>query len=295
MDLRQLRYFVASAEEGNMGRAAARLFVVQSALSRQVQELEREVGAPLFERTPRGVRLTDVGAVLLEHARRTLDAAEAALAAAKAVSRGEVGRLRVAPPDHGERTREVAATLDLFRTRFPDVQVELVAAGWTDHQTVLQAGKIDVGFGLAADVRAYADGVTATVVSSEPLGSAMLPASHPFARRRMLSLTDLAGLPLVLFERRINASVHDAVVHAIRDAGHEPKVIASPTNFGGIVQLVAGGAGWAAVLDFFRKAPPSGTVVRPVRDLRATLEFHALRRSGDHEPLAEAFLACLRA
>jgi DNA-binding transcriptional LysR family regulator len=294
MDLRQLRYFVASAEEGNMGRAAARLFVVQSALSRQVQELEREIGAPLFERTPRGVRLTEVGAVLLEHARRILDAAETALVSARAAARGELGRLRVAPPDHGERTRHVAAALDRFRTLYPNVQVELVAAAWTDHLTALQAGKIDVGLGLAADVHAYPDGITAAMFSSETLGSAMLPASHPLARRRTLTLAELMELPLVLFERRMNGSLHDAIVQAIRDAGHEPKIIASPGNFAGIVQLVAGGAGWAAVVDFFRKAPPSGTVIRPVRDLHGTLEFHALRRSGDHEPFAEALIACLR-
>jgi DNA-binding transcriptional LysR family regulator len=294
MDLRQLRYFVASAEEGHMGRAAARLFVVQSALSRQVQELEREIGAPLFQRTPRGVRLTDVGAVLLEHARRTLAAAEAAMSAARSAAKGEVGRLRVAPPDHGERTSQVAAALDRFRAQRPDVQVELVPVSWTDQVGVLQAGSIDVAFGLAADVHAYPDGVTAAAVSSESMRSALIPAGHPLAARRTLSVTLLAEMPLVLFERRMNASLHDAIMQALRGAGCEPKVIASPESFAGVVQLVAGGAGWAPVLDFFRRKPPSGTVARPVRDLRVNLEFHALRRSGDHEPLAASFMACLR-
>lgn len=293
MDLKQLRYFVACAEEGNMGRAARRLFVVQSALSRQVQELEREVGAPLLERYSRGVRLTPVGAVFLEHARHAVAAADEALRVARAAVRGEAGRLRVALPDYGERARQAAAALERFRAARPEVEIELAPLPWVEHRARLLAGEIDVGFAVGAAAVAYPEGVRAEALGPEPLRSAMLPAAHPLARRRGLTLAELAPLPMVLSERAPIPVLYDAILAAVRRGGYEPKVLTAPGSFASVVQLVAGGAGWVAVLDSVRQNPPAGTVVRPVRDLRADLEFHVLRRPGAAEALAADFVRCL--
>ena len=294
MDLKQLRYFLASADEGNMGRAAKRHFVVQSALSRQIQELEREIGAPLFLRTARGVQLTNVGEVFITYARRTVAAADEAMQVARAAVRGEAGRLRVAPPDYGARARQVATGLQGFRTLWPGVEVELVPLPWVEHLEALRDGTIDVGFGFAAGVHDYPEEIVAEAAGREPLRSVLLPADHPLAGKRGLSLADLAPLPMVLSRRSAIPSLYDAVVGALRSRGYEPKVVSAPGAFAGVVQLVAGGAGWVAILDSARRSPPPGTVVRRVRGLAASLEFHVLRRRGPGESLATAFAEWLR-
>ena len=293
MDLRQLRYFVASAEEGNMGRAARRLFVVQSALSRQVKALEREVGAPLFHRTPRGVRLTEAGEAFLPHARRTLAAAATALEAGQAAARGERGRLRVAPPDVGPWARPVAEALDHLRATRSGTTLELVALPWTQHVQALQDGRIDVGFGIAADVGDHPAGISARVLDRTRLRTALIPAGHPLARRRGLALPELAAVPMVLSAREAMPSLHDAILTAVTSHGMEPTLVTAPGTFAAVAQLVAGGAGWAAVLDDVRSAPPQGTVARRVRGLDAALELHVLVRVGEPDPLTTALLEAL--
>lgn len=171
--------------------------------------------------------------------------------------------------------------------------MELVPVPWVEHVAALRAATIDVGFGVAASTHDYPEGVTATTIAEEPLRSAMLPAGHPLARRRTLARADLAPLPMVLSERAAIPSLYDAIVGAMRRAGREPKVVTAPGSFASVVQLVAGGAGWAAVLDSIRGGAPAGTAVRPVRDLKAALEFHVLRRSGPGEALAAAFVDCI--
>jgi DNA-binding transcriptional LysR family regulator len=108
-----------------------------------------------------------------------------------------------------------------------------------------------------------------------------------------VSLADLRSLPMLLSERAAIHSLYDAIIDALRQRDIEPKVIHAPPSFAGVAQLVAAGAGWVAVLDSVRNAPPSGTVLRRVRDLDATMEVHIIRRARDEESLAAAFVRCV--
>jgi DNA-binding transcriptional LysR family regulator len=293
MDLKQLRYFVASAEEGNMGRAAKRLFIVQSALSRQIQELEHEVGAPLFDRVPRGVRLTEVGEVLFVHARTALGAADDALAAVRVAVHATPCVLRVAPPDYGAGTRQAAAALQRFRDLHPHIHVELVMVSGVDHVAGLEDRLIDIGFSLAVRASEYPAGITAAAIGPESVHSALIPASHALAARRTLALAELAPLPMLLPERSAMPSVYDAVVAAVRARDVRPRIVRAPRNLAGMAQLVAAGAGWAPVPESLRPSAPAGTVLRRVRDLKVALESHVLRRHGPREAAAAAFVDCI--
>jgi DNA-binding transcriptional LysR family regulator len=296
MELRHLRYFVAVAEAAHLGRAAARLRVAASALSRQLQDLEREVGAALFERHPRGVRLTAAGEAFLAHARATLGSADAGVEAARAAAAGADGRLRLAPPDFGARATLAAAALADFRARRPRAAVELVPLPWTSHVEALCADRIDVGFAIGASADDYPAAVVAAAVGDEPLAWALLPAAHPLAARPALALAELtAALPMVLSERAAIPALHDHIVGALARAGHVPRTVSAPPAWAAVVQLVTAGAGWCAVVAAAAEHPPPGTAAVPVPELAAevALVLYVLRRRAAGAAAAE-YVACLR-
>lgn len=193
LDLRKLRYFVALADELHFGRAAARLFIAQPVLSRQIRALEREIGVTLVDRTSRRVSLTAAGTRLSDDARNLLAAADGATRRAHEAARGQerivVGfapGLRVAPA--------VAA----FATIAPDVDVELLELVWYEGADAVRDGRVDVGC-----VRDPAD--TGQLVTRE-LGTepkvAVIPAGHRLAAKRHVRLADLDGEALVEIDRR---------------------------------------------------------------------------------------------
>ncbi|MFF7970878.1 LysR substrate-binding domain-containing protein [Streptomyces sp. NPDC007905] len=212
MELRQLTYFVAVAEELHFGRAADRLHIVQSAVSQQIQRLERELGAELFDRSPRRVRLTAAGERLLPEARSVLAAAERA-------------RTAVAPPS-GLRigtSTGLGAHLDrvlaAFAERAPQVPVELFSLPVAERLARVAAGRLDAAFVRAAEPP---PGVRVLPLWPDPLVAA-LPATHPLAARPEVALADLADLPLTLTPRRNNPALVDLVVGACHTAGFEPR------------------------------------------------------------------------
>ncbi|MFG2934537.1 LysR substrate-binding domain-containing protein [Streptomyces sp. NPDC048282] len=217
MELRQLTYFVAVAEELHFGRAADRLHIVQSAVSMQIQRLERELGAELFDRSPRRVRLTGAGERLLPEARAVLAAAERARAA-------------VAPPS-GLRigtSTGLGAHLDrvlaAFARHAPDVPVELYSLPVAERLARVAGGRLDAAFVRSVEP---VPGVRVHPLWPDPLVAA-LPATHPLADRTEIDVAELAGLPLALTERRTNPALVDLVVGACREAGFEPLPGPSP-------------------------------------------------------------------
>ncbi|MEU5089897.1 LysR substrate-binding domain-containing protein [Streptomyces sp. NPDC021356] len=211
MELRQLAYFVTVAEELHFGRAAERLHIVQSAVSQQIQRLERDLGGALFDRSPRRVRLTAAGERLLPEARAVLAAADRARAA-------------VAPPA-GLRvgtSTGLGAHLDrvlaAFAEHAPGVPVELVSLPVADRLAGVARGSLDAAFVRAADP---VPGLRVLPLWPDPLVAA-LPAAHPLAARDAIDLAELAGLPLSLTERRNNPALVDLVVGACHAAGFEP-------------------------------------------------------------------------
>ncbi|MEV3855597.1 LysR family transcriptional regulator [Streptomyces sp. NPDC050095] len=227
MELRQLSYFVAVAEELHFGRAAERLHIVQSAVSQQIRRLERELGHDLFDRSPRHVRLTGAGERLLPEARSVLAAADRARAA---VARRPVLRLGTGTGLGAHLERILAAHSALA----PDTDVELVDVPADERLTRVREGRLDaafVRFGAAGpDPEA---GLRTVPVWSEPL-VAVVPASHPLAAGPDIDVADLAGLPLALTERRNHPALVDLVVGACHDAGFEPV----PQSAGGPLQNI---------------------------------------------------------
>ena len=199
MELRQLAVFVAVAEEGSFTRAADRLHVVQSAVSAGVRNLERELGATLFDRSTHRVALTDAGTALLPEARATLTAATAARDAVDAVRGGLRGTVVLGTMQaQGMRKIGVPELLAGFRHDHPLVQVHVrhAAGGSTEMAMQVGDGRLDLAFvSLAAN---QLPGVELTALSSEPM-MVLAPATHRLAKRRSIPISALADEPLVEF------------------------------------------------------------------------------------------------
>lgn len=235
MELRQLRYFVAVAEEGGFARAAERLGIVQPAVSQQLRRLERELGVSLFTRTTRTVRLSGAGERLLPEAHAVLSAADRTRQVAAAIAAGEDGVLRLGGVQGpGERMYRL---LDALASAAPRLQVRLLRLPFTDRLAAVRSGALDAAF-----VRALtqAPGLELLPVWTDPLYVA-LPAAHPLAAEAAPRLAQLAGLPLRLAPRADNPPFHDLVTGTLRAAGAEP--LAGPPFTGFQETLTAIGSG----------------------------------------------------
>jgi DNA-binding transcriptional LysR family regulator len=199
VELRQLATFVAVAEEGSFTRASDRLHVVQSAVSAGVRNLERELGATLFDRSTHKVQLTDAGRALLPEARATLAAATAARDAVDAVSVGVRGTILLGTMQaQGMRAIDVPGLLAEFRQDHPLVEVHIrhAAGGSSEMAAQVREGRLDLAFvSLPAH---QLPGVELTALAREPI-MVLAPATHPLAKRRTVALAALVGEPLVEF------------------------------------------------------------------------------------------------
>ena len=258
MELRQLRYFVAVAEELHFGRAAERLTIVQSAVSQQIQRLERELGVELFDRSPRRVRLTEAGLRFLPAARAVLAAERAARASvADYCAAGHGGTLRVGTSvGMGARLERMLSELT---SRVPEVRIELHSA-----RTRVRLGQVASGELDAAFVRGVEEGpddeLRIIPVWQDALVVA-LSASHPAAASPEVELRDLAALPLSLTERANNPPLVDLVVGACRDAGFEPVPGPSRTTLQDtLASFGAGTPGWTVLYAAHARQLVTGSV-----------------------------------
>jgi DNA-binding transcriptional LysR family regulator len=231
VELRHLEHFVTVAEERNFTRAARRLHLVQSALSVSIRSLEHELGAQLFERTTREVRLTDAGRILLPEARRTLDAAASARAAVLGAQEGLRGTLRLGVMQV-ITTVDVGALIARFHRERPlvDIRPRTSPAGSAGLMSDVRRGTLDAAFVSISGPEL--SGLTTTTLVSEPVLLGCLP-DHPLAQRDVVSVVELADEPFVDFtpgwgtrtvadqlfakagiERSIGIEVPDGSIHA---------------------------------------------------------------------------------
>ncbi|MFH9725791.1 LysR family transcriptional regulator [Streptomyces sp. NPDC017254] len=288
MELRQLRYFVAVAEEGGFGKAAERLGIVQSAVSQQIRRLEREWGVVLFERTTRRVGLSGAGERLLPEARAVLATAEHAARVAADITAGDDGILRLAAI-HGPGDR-IDRVLGELATGAPRLQVRLYRLPVAGRLAAVRAGELD-----AALVRAVpsAPGLELLPLWSDPLYVA-LPESHPLAAERELRLEQLARLPLRLSPGG-NPPFHELVTGALRAVGSRP--VPGPPFTDLRATLAAIGTARAASWTLFyevRGVPSAPRVaVRPLAGLAVTTSLAV--RPGPPGPALRHLLRSLRA
>ena len=241
-ELSQLRCFVAAAEELHFGRAALRLNMTQSPLSRQIQLLERILDVTLLERTSREVSLTPAGRVFLIEARRIVRLAESAALSARRVAKGDAGRVAIgftAVSGYNLVPQIVAQA----RAGLPNIELELREMVTTEQVDALLTGLIDIGFVRPPLDRHEFD--TACVLV-EPLVVA-LPSGDPRASKAVLELSDFDGLPLIMYARQGAGYFHAMLMRLFEDAGVAPQYVQHVTQIHSMLGLVHAGLAAAIV------------------------------------------------
>ncbi|MDF1814021.1 MAG: LysR family transcriptional regulator [Verrucomicrobiales bacterium] len=240
MDIRQITCFLAVAEELSFSRAAKRLHLAQSALSRTIQQLETEVGSPLFDRSRRAIRLTPCGVVLARDGEILLERIDDMMRRVRHAASGGLGELRlgyIGPP-----TRSfLGALLRRYREENPGVIVTLEERTPERVWEMVARGKLSVG--LTRPVISHeALGLPSLNLLDEPLCAAV-PSDHPAAAAGEMEWKDLSDKPLIVLARREGAGSHDTMLAACRSAGFSPRFAHTPSLIGTILRYVEFGEG----------------------------------------------------
>jgi DNA-binding transcriptional LysR family regulator len=289
MELRHLRYFVAVGEEQHYGRAASRLRVAQPALSRQIQDLEAEVGFKLFERLPRGVKLSAAGKVFLQDARRILQEVNEAAGRAGRVARGLSGALRVGFAENASWHGVVPDSFRRFREQQPDAELQLQPAASLEQLEAIRSGRLDAGFvNFMPKSDPELDQLPVAIQHVELAA----PKRHALTKLKKLHLRDLTDVPFIWFPRWANPAFYDRLMHRCYRGGlKSPLIVQEGLNEATILSLVSTGLGVGWVVGTARWRSPESVVILPVVDLNMPLPLALAWRRDNASTLLANFIA----
>ncbi len=288
MDLRLLRYFSVLAEELHFGRAAARLHISQPPLSKQIRQLEAEIGTPLFLRSQRRVELTAAGQALKAQTVLVFRQMDQALSITKQASMGQWGLLRIGMIS-SVMVGLVPKALAEFQARCPQVR-------WTLHEMQpgaqieeLRQGKLDICINRAE----YSDHeLESEALSTEPM-AVVLAQSHRLAKRKRLRLTDLAAERFISYQRGQSAfasNLHQSCVAA----GFEPQIFQEVVEMQTLLSLVQAGFGVGLLPGSAEEFSPKGVAYRPLENPQQTSTLYATCHRHALSPAAQMFMQALR-
>jgi DNA-binding transcriptional LysR family regulator len=292
MELRHLRYFVAIAEEQHYGRASQRLRVAQPALSRQIQDLEKELGFNLFERLPRGVKLNAAGKLFLEDTRRVLQELSEAAVRAGRVASGRSGTLRVGFTENASWRGVVPDSFRRFRERQPDAELQLQPEASLAQLEAIRSGRLDAGF---VNFMPQSDPELDQLLAARQHVELAAPKRHPLTKLKKLRLRDLTDAPFIWFPRRANPAFYDQMMRECYRGGlKSPRIVQEGVNEPTILSLVSTGMGVGWVLATARWRCPESVVILPVADLNMPLTLTLVWRKDNTSPLLANFIAEVR-
>lgn len=291
MELRHLRYFIAVAEELHFGRAAQALGISQPPLSQQIQALEQELGARLFERTNRRVALSEAGRLFLEEARQVLAQVDKAADVARRAQLGELGEMKIGFTSSAPFNSSIPKAIYSFRQRFPAVHLNLKEMSSRDVADALLDESIEVGLMRPL---ALPESLVATELFREPL-VAVLNADHPLVEdsERGLELKALANEPFVFFPRSYGSGLHAQLLSLARQAGFTPHFAQEAAEVMTIIGLVSAGLGVSVLPASFQRMRIDGVVYRTLLDADAVTAVWLVQRREQASAMANAFVGLL--
>lgn len=290
MELRQLRYFLAVAEEQSFSRAAERLHVSQPPLSTQIKSLEDEIGTQLLQRSNRGVTLTAAGTIFYSEVRASLTRLENAKSKAQHADRGDAGTLSVgfvSLADYGI----LPPTLKEFRSRFPAVEVQLHELSTDAQISELRASRLDIGIGLGP---LDEPDLNFELVQREALVLA-LPHGHALAKAKSpINLTQLSKENFIAPPRALSPGLYDSITSLCRAHGFTPRITQHARQMQTVISLIAGGMGVALVPASIAKLKMAGVDYHRVKGAKADIEIGVIHRSDTETPIMKNFIVTLK-
>jgi len=292
VDLHHLRYFLVAAEEGTFHRAAERLNLAPSALSRRIQDLEAELNVALFERIKGSVRLSQAGHIFVEHTRRILAEVDATADHLRRLARGQSGVLRVGLNGIAPQLPFVPALFRAFRAAHSEIELKLVTLGSEEQLAALRDGLLDVGF---LYTRPEEDPQFLHLRLRSHGFLLALPPDHRLAGAADLKLADLAGEPFVLFARDSGRTIHDRIMENCRTGGLEPRIVQETAGEHMQLGLIAAGMGVTFVNETVvaRHARPD-LVYKKVLDLTVVEHLDLTWHCTGGSPALDAFVELAR-
>jgi len=264
IDLRQLRYFVAVAEELHFGRAARRLNLSQPPLSLQIKALEDHLGVMLLRRTKRHVSLTAAGQHLLPEARRLLRDVERIAEQTREAKRGVTGVLRLGVNFSAPLHPLTGKLLRQFRQAYPQVGVELVLHERPNLLQLVDIRATDLDAALIwLDEGHKAADILRVSLAQDAL-HVVLPADHALVRKPKIAVKDLLDMPLIAPTRHAGTQLYDGIMRVFASCQSQPRIVYETMQMPLTLNMVAAGQGIALLPDFLRLQPVEGVVFRPL-------------------------------
>lgn len=290
MDFRHLRCFLAVAEELHFARAAEKLHIEQSPLSRTIKELEEELGEQLFIRTSRSTRLTRAGKLFLEHVPRIFIALQQARDSVHAAANGFQGQLRIALSD-GITPSRLPPLLALCRQEEPEVEIRLFEVSLSQQIKGLKDDLYDVGFAQSDEV---GEGIAAEAVWSDALMVAV-PARHPLLKHKHIPLEELLRYPLVLCDPQVCEGHAQQLERVLRRVEMEPLIAERVASFDLMMALVSAGfALGLAGAPHIASSREAGVVARPLAGRSPMLITYLLQREAETSETISRFIDRVR-
>jgi LysR family transcriptional regulator, hca operon transcriptional activator len=293
MELRHLRYFVAVAEAGSLKLAAEeKLHTTQPSLSRQIRDLEHEVGTPLFSRSARGVELTVAGRVFLDHARVVLSHAETALRSVRQATKPTFGLGFMI----GHDSTWVPKAIQVLHDKLPEIHVVISTQNSPQRAAALSQGLIDVAFLRQED---GGPGLEYLLLSEEPL-EIYLPKDHPLAKRNAISLQEVAGETFLSISGTAMSSsgrppaLRLAIDRYLKKSGVDIRPSHEVDNLGGVMSLIVSTGGVALLPAYAKTFLPSSVTTRPLRGFTPKIDLSVAYREANDSSMLKLFLSRIR-
>ena len=292
MDLRRLTCFLAVADELNFSRAAQRLHMSQPPLSQQIRLLEQEMGAQLFERSRRAVTLTPAGLLLQEKARQIVELHQQAGELCRMAAHGLAGRLRIAFTASVPLFDAFSAMLRDFRTRYPEVELDLQHMTTGEQIAALTAGQIDIGFMRPSPAFRIPVPIREQTLWRDELMLA-LPAKQA-ADSQLVALSALADQPFVLHPSVLGGGLHEHILALCSEAGFVPRIAQPARETSTMLALVAAGLGLSIVPSVYERICPPGVVLQPLADAARHSRIAMVSMQQAPSPCVQMFWQLLR-